>query len=415
MRVLVLNSGSSSLKFCLVAFSGVGTHKPTSSKLRRVASGDVRGIGKKAVLQGEIEGKTLSENPRQVTKHAAAVEWIFECLARASISKATLEAIGFRVVHGGTRFVQPVLIDENVLSEIESLSELAPLHNPACLEGIVAARTCVGEKIPMVAVFDTAFHHTMPPRARYYALPHDLAKQHEIQRYGFHGIAHASLAAGYSVFTGRRLDQEKLITLQLGNGCSVTAINGGKSVETSMGFTPLEGLVMGTRSGDLDPSIVGFLSRKTRMDVAEVERCLNEESGLLGVSGRSNDMRILLRAALRDKDEQAALAVELFCYRARKYLGAYLAVLKGAHAIVFGGGIGENAPEVRTRILSGMEWCDLRLDEARNKAAVGLAPGSAARISADGADLAVYVVATDEESYIARETVRCVSRGSGLT
>ena len=415
MNVLVLNSGSSSLKFCLLAFSGVDSYKSTFSKMVRVANGSIKGIGGEAVWQGEIGGKELGQNPRQVTNHGAAVEWIFECLAHASVSKASIEALGFRVVHGGTRFVHPVLIDDNVLSGIESLSELAPLHNPACLEGIVAARRCGGAKIPMVAVFDTAFHHSMPARSRYYALPQDLAKQHGIQRYGFHGIAHASLADGYSAFTGRRLDQEKLITLQLGNGCSMTAVNGGKSVDTSMGFTPLEGLVMGTRSGDLDPSIPGFLARKTGADIAEVERWLNEESGLLGMSGRSYDMRILLQAAMRDKNELAAFAIEAFCYRVRKYLGAYLAVLRGAHAVVFGGGIGENAPEIRARILSGMEWCDLRLDSVRNKAAVGLPPGKSARISEDGADLAAYVVATDEESFIARETVRCISKGSGFS
>lgn len=413
MRVLVLNSGSSSLKFCVVDCPHTSQNRQPLHELLRRASGSVKGIGGEAVLKEEIGNQEVSERSRQISNHAAAVKWIFERLADAQEGKTPIDAVGFRVVHGGTRFTQPVLIDNRVLTVIESLSELAPLHNPACLEGIVAARTCLGPKIPMVAVFDTAFHHTMPARAKFYALPHELAGRHGIQRYGFHGIAHASLAAGYRAFTGRRPDHEKLITLQLGNGCSITAINGGKSIETSMGFTPLEGLVMGTRSGDLDPSIVGYLTRKSGVDAAEVERWLNEESGLLGLSGQSNDMRTLLQAAMQDKDERAAFAVELFCYRIRKYLGAYLAVLNGAHAIVFGGGIGENAPEIRARILSGMTWCDLRLDNARNKAAVGLSPGSAARISEDGADLAAYVVATDEESYIAGETVKCAGRRPG--
>jgi acetate kinase len=213
--------------------------------------------------------------------------------------------------------------------------------------------------------------------------------------------------AGYAAFTGSTLEKDRLITLQLGNGCSVTAIAGGKSVETSMGFTPLEGLVMGTRSGDLDPSIVSYLAQREKVDASEVERWLNEESGLLGVSGRTNDMREL-EAAAQAHDEQAALAIELFCYRARKYIGAYLAVLGGADAVVFGGGIGENSPPIRARICAGMQWCGLLLDTDRNKAAVHLPPGSAAKISQEKAGVAAYVVADDEESWIARETVRCL-------
>jgi acetate kinase len=265
--------------------------------------------------------------------------------------------------------------------------------------------------MPMVAVFDTAFHQTMPEVAKRYALPVELAARHRIRRYGFHGIAHASLAAGYAEAAGRPLEQTRVITLQLGNGCSVTAVAGGRSVETSMGFTPLEGLVMGTRSGDVDASIVSYLSEREKVGADEIERWLNERSGLLGVSGRSNDMRELLRAAGQEKDGRAEFAIELFCYRVRKYIGAYLAVLGGAGAVVFGGGIGENAPEIRARICRTMDWCGLRVDQARNRAAVGLAAGQAARISEDGAGLEAYVVAADEETWIARETARCVQRG----
>ena len=204
------------------------------------------------------------------------------------------------------------------------------------------------------------------------------------------------------------MEEVRLITLQLGNGCSVAAIAQGRSVETSMGFTPLEGLVMGTRSGDVDASIVSYLAEREKVEAAEVERWLNERSGLLGLSGRSNDMRELLRVAEQEQDKRAEFAIDLFCYRVRKYLGAYLAVLGGADAIVFGGGIGENAPEIRTRICQNMEWCGLRLDHDCNRAAVGLAPGRAAKISVDGSRLAAYVVAADEETWIARETVRCV-------
>jgi acetate kinase len=260
----------------------------------------------------------------------------------------------------------------------------------------------------MVAVFDTAFHQTMPEVARRYALPLELADRHRIRRYGFHGIAHASLANGYATCTGKSLEQVRLITLQLGNGCSVAAIARGRSVETSMGFTPLEGLVMGTRSGDVDASIVSYLSEREKVEPAEVERWLNERSGLLGLSGRSNDMRELLRLAEQEKDKRAGFAVELFCYRVRKYLGSYLAVLGGADAIVFGGGIGENAPEVRDRICRNLEWCGLTLSPDRNRKAVGLPPGRAEKISTDESRLAAYVVAADEETWIARETVRCV-------
>jgi acetate kinase len=259
-----------------------------------------------------------------------------------------------------------------------------------------------------VAVFDTAFHQTMPDVARQYALPFELAERHRIRRYGFHGIAHASLANGYAAHTGNPLKQVRLITLQLGNGCSVAAVAQGRSVETSMGFTPLEGLVMGTRSGDVDASIVNFLSEREKVEPAEVERWLNERSGLLGLSGRSNDMRELLRVAEQEHDKRAEFAIDLFCYRVRKYLGAYLAVLDGADAVVFGGGIGENAPEIRERIFRNMKWCGLELNRDLNRAAVGLEPGHAAKISTDGSRLAAYVVAADEESWIARETVRCV-------
>ncbi len=402
MRVLVLNSGSSSLKFLLLEMLEAepqGEPKPG----RTLTDGGVKGIGGTSTLELSTEGGTGLKETGTVPDHSSAIRWLFEHLT----SLPHVEAVGHRVVHGGERFSQPVVIDEAVIAEIEALIELAPLHNPASLAGIRGAREVLGPTVSMVAVFDTAFHHDLPPPARMYALPHELASRHHIRRYGFHGIAHASLAAGYAAFTGSTLETDRLITLQLGNGCSMTAIAGGKSVETSMGFTPLEGLVMGTRSGDLDPSIVSHLAHREHVTPDDVERWLNERSGLLGVSGRTNDMREL-EAAAQAHDERAALAIELFCYRARKYIGAYLAVLGGADAIVFGGGIGENSPLIRALICTGMEWCGLLLDAERNQAAVHMPPGSAARISQDGAALAAYVVADDEETWIARETVRCL-------
>ena len=403
MLVLVINSGSSSIKFQLVEvveeLTGVLTTRPA------LLQGAVKGIGSVASFEvmGQTEGR--STTTLEIRDHAHALLVLLDRLAG---SLGEIEAVGHRVVHGGDQYVKSTMITEQVEAGIDALSELAPLHNPSCLAGIRGAREAFGPTLPMAAVFDTAFHQTMPEVARQYAIPVELAERHRIRRYGFHGIAHASLADGYAAYTGIPVEEVRLITLQLGNGCSVAAIAQGRSVETSMGFTPLEGLVMGTRSGDVDASIVGYLSDREKVEAAEVERWLNERSGLLGLSGRSNDMRELLRAAEQEQDKRAEFAIDLFCYRARKYLGAYLAVLGGADAIVFGGGIGENAPEIRARICRNMEWCGLVLSRDLNRAGVGLAPGRAAQISADGSRLAAYVVAADEETWIASETVRCV-------
>jgi acetate kinase len=303
---------------------------------------------------------------------------------------------------------QAVCLDAHVLAAVERASELAPLHNLPSLAGIQAAMDCLGTQVPMVAVFDTAFHHTLPVYASTYALPRELATRHHIRRYGFHGLAHASLAAGYGQATGRPLDTVRLITFQLGHGCSVTAIRAGESVDTSMGLTPLEGLVMSTRSGDLDPAVVNFLARREGVTAEQVEQWLNERSGLLGISGLSPNMRQLLTAAEHEQHAGATLAIDVFCYRARKYLGAYLAVLGSAEAVVFGGGIGERAPTIRSRICAGMEWCGLALDPERNARAIDVPSGQAVQISRDDARLAAYVVAVDEETQMARETVRCL-------
>lgn len=413
MRVLVLNSGSSSVKFrvldCIWPAPGhdVGQGRP-------LIRGAVKGIGSTASLELEVEGTPSTKLTRPITDHNQAIHWLFEQLeqlgrsSKSPGSLAGIQAVGHRVVHGGERFSDSVLISNAVMGEIDALAELAPLHNPACLEGIRGARAILGSKVPMVAVFDTAYHQTMPPHAKVYALPYELAERHHIRRYGFHGIAHASLVGSYFESTGRPPETTRLITVQLGNGCSISAIKDGKSVETSMGFTPLEGLVMGTRSGDLDPSIVSYLCQREKVEPSEVDRWLNEQSGLLGLSGRTNDMRELLQAADRENHEPSQMAIEVFCYRVKKYIGAYLAVLGGTDALIFGGGIGEAAPAIRTRICAGMEWCGLRLDPARNGAAIGLQPGEIARINQNGHPLEAYVGAADEETWIARETMRCL-------
>lgn len=405
MLVLVLNCGSSSLRFSLVSFRGFETGiDPNAARV--ISRGTVSGIGGRAALHLVANGASPHRLERDVRDHAGAVPWVFEILGGSQV-----EAVGHRVVHGGDRFVAPVMVDSSVLAEIERLGELAPLHNPACLAGIQASQAFLGSSVPMVAVFDTAFHRTLPEYAAAYAIPSELAARHQIRRYGFHGIAHASLAAGFATAAGTALDQVRLITLHLGNGCSAAAIQAGRSVETSMGFTPLEGLVMGTRSGDLDPSLIGHLARREGVAVDRVEQWLNERSGLLGLSGVSHDMREVLAQA--DRNPRAAFAIEVFCHRVRKYLGAYLAILGGADAVVFGGGIGEHAPAIRARICQGMEWCGIRLDPERNNQVGELPPGTAVCISRSDATLPVYVAAVDEETWIARETVRCLTFTEG--
>jgi acetate kinase len=405
MIVLVLNCGSSSLKFKLIEIGPAGGADGGPAG-RRLARGAVERIG------GEAECAFFAETGGELRRVLAvpdhgealrqALTWLSD--SGALVAGARIEAVGHRVVHGGERFSAPVLIDDSVLAATDELSELAPLHNPACARGIRAARALLGAALPMVAVFDTAYHRTLPPHAAVYALPHEWTERHGIRRFGFHGIAHEWAARRVAELLALPFERLTAVTLHLGNGCSATATREGRSVDTSMGFTPLEGLVMGTRSGDLDPSLVTYLARREGRAAEEIERTLNHGSGLLGVSGRSNDMRDLLAAGAAG-DARAELAVDLFCYRARKYLGAYLAVLGGAQAVAFSGGIGERSPQVRARILEGMEWCGIALDAAANAALVG----REGVISAAQSRVAAYVVPSDEEMMIARATARLVA------
>jgi acetate kinase len=266
-------------------------------------------------------------------------------------------------------------------------------------------RDVLGRDMPQAAVFDTAFHHTLPDRAYLYAIPYSLYRRHRVRRYGFHGTSHRYVAYRYRKLTGTARADTRLITIHLGNGCSACAIVGGNSVDTSMGFTPLEGLVMGTRSGDLDPAILDYIAGKEGMSLHEVENLLNKQSGLLGISGLTNDMRELLAEAKEHDDRRARLAIEIFCYRIRKYIGSYLAGMGGADAIVFTGGIGENAAEVRARVADGLEWMGLALNDEANRNAID---GVEARISTDASRLHAWVIPTDEELLIARDTVRLV-------
>lgn len=371
--ILALNCGSSSVKFRAYA----GAPAPVARPL--------------------VEGRT-----EPVRDYGAAVRDIIERLA-ANRSLPRLVAVGHRVVHGGSRFTASVVVDDAVIADLEALLTLAPLHNGPSVAAIRVAREVLGDAMPMVAVFDTAFHATLPDVAARYALPDDLATRHGIRRFGFHGLAYRSVVDGYARLTGTPPERATIVALHLGAGCSAAAIRHGRSIDTSMGFTPLEGLMMVTRSGDVDPGLVGHLARVEGVGVDEVERWLNTRSGLLGVGG-VGDMRELLERAGRG-DARARLAVEMFCYRARKYVGAYLAALGGADAVVWSGGIGERAPAIRAGIAAGLDAFGLTLDPRRNAAAVDVA----ARISADGARLAAFVVPADEEAVIAAETAACLA------
>ncbi len=394
MNILAVNCGSSSVKFRLCAVSPPAT---AAAAPRVLARGLVERIGGASAFSLERDG-TPDRGPRgAIVDHEAAVRSIVDWLRAGSPAP---DAVGHRVVHGGSRLVAPTLIDAATEGEIEALEALAPLHNGPSLAGIRACRAVLGAGMPMVAVFDTAFHASLPERAYRYAIPAELADRHGIRRYGFHGLSYQHVVARYAVLTGRPETEATLVAFHLGNGASAAAIERGRSIDTSMGFTPLEGLVMGTRSGDIDPALVGFLSEREGVSAAEVERWLNERSGLLGLSGTSRDMRDLVAA--RGADARARLAVDVFCHRARKYLGAYLAALGGAQAVVFSGGIGENAPEVRAAICERMEWCGLELDPEANRRATGVE----ARISAGGARIEAWVIPTDEEQVIALETAR---------
>ena len=407
MNVLVLNSGSSSLKFQIIA---TDLERIREYKDDRICRGEVEGIGGEAIVKVQYRqepGHTLTAPMRDM---GAALDYLLRYIAsdKSGIpeikSTADVHAIGHRVVHGGEMFKESTLIDDRVLKGIEDCIDLAPLHNPNNVKGILAARELFGQDVPQVAVFDTAFHHSIPEQAYLYAVPYHLYRRHRIRRYGFHGTSHRYVAFRYRALRNLTREQTNVITLHLGNGCSAAAIKAGDSVDTSMGMTPLEGLVMGTRSGDLDPAIVSVIARKEGMSSSEVDTLLNTQSGLLGVSGLTNDMRELQAELKEHDDRRVRLAIEIFCYRARKYIGAFLAAMGGADAVVFTGGIGENSPDVRTRICAGMEWAGLHLDARKNQDSVG----REGLISTDDSKLLVYAIPTDEELLIARDTVRVI-------
>jgi len=397
MKILVINSGSSSIKCSL--FELPGPSLLARCTVERIGEG-------KASLVFERDG-SLERRAARADTHAEALDAILKRLlegdGRVLEGLEQISAVGHRVVHGGEKVSRSVVVDEGVLEVIRENCALAPLHNPPNLMGLEAAL----DRLPhaqQVAVFDTAFHATMPPQAYLYALPRELYVKHHIRRYGFHGTSHRYVAERAAQLLGRPLEECNLITLHLGNGCSAAAVRGGRSVDTSMGLTPLEGLVMGTRCGDIDPALPFVLARDLQMRPEEVNELLNRRSGLAGLSGVSNDMREVIQAA-QSGDTWAERALDVFCYRIKKYIGAYWAVLGEPHAVVFTAGIGENSPPVRERACAGLEPLGLRLDEGRNLRAVG----REAFISADDSPVAALVVPTNEELKIAMDTYQlCV-------
>ena len=407
MNVFVLNSGSSSLKFQVIA---TDLERIKQYKDERICRGEVERIGGEAIVTFQKGREARQKFTAPLRDIPAALDYVVRYIAsdKSGIteikSSGDIQAVGHRVVHGGELFSESALIDSKVLQGIEDCIDLAPLHNPTNIKGIVAARELFGKEVPQVAVFDTSFHHSIPEQAYLYALPYHLYRRHRIRRYGFHGTSHRYVAFRYRALRELTREQTNIITLHLGNGCSADAIKGGNSVDTSMGMTPLEGLVMGTRSGDLDPAIVNLIATKEGMSPSEVDTLLNTQSGLLGISGLTNDMRMLQAELKENDDRRVQLAIDVFCYRARKYVGAYLAGMGGADAVVFTGGIGENSPEIRARICDGMDWAGLKIDGAKNQQTVG----REGLISTDDSRLLAYAIPTDEELLIARDTVRVI-------
>ena len=404
MRVLVLNCGSQSVRLQVIETS---PEMAAANADRVLAKGSVDRLGSaQAALRLEVAERPAVRRAAEAADHRGALELAFALLAESGLRVSEIEAVGHRVVHGGERFVRSTRLDAEVEAEIEACAALAPLHNPPNLKGYRASRALLPDA-PQVAVFDTAFHQTMPAAAYLYGLPYELYTEQRIRRYGFHGTAHRYLSYRYAQIQERPERDCKLITCHLGNGCSVCAIEGGRSMDTSMGFTPLEGLVMGTRGGDLDPGVVLHLLGTGAFRADELPALLNERSGLRGLSGLSNDMRDLLEAAAAG-NARAETAIEVFCHRVRRYVGAYMALLNGADALIFSAGIGENAPAVRARICRNLDALGIRLDEQKNLAC----RGEEADLSGGGRTR-VWVIPAHEELMLARETVACLLAGSG--
>ena len=403
MMIIVVNSGSSSIKYETFDLSSLSA--ASKGLLERIGAPDSRLKHQWLTPAGSWE--EIVET-RPVADHREGFSFILEVSGRARSGRTAPEvfAVGHRVVHGGEKFSEPAIIDDRALEAIRQLIPLAPLHNPANITGIEVMRELLPD-VPQVAVFDTAFHQTMPPQAFHYALPAEFYRSYGVRRYGFHGSSHRYVTKEAARHLSIPLEGLNLITLHLGNGASATAIQRGKSIDTSMGLTPLEGLIMGTRCGDLDPAVHFYLARKTGRPFEEIESILNKESGLKGICG-VNDMREIQRRAA-EGDVQAELALAMFCYRVRKYIGAYYAALGSLDAVVFTGGIGENSALVRSRSCDGLSALGISLDERRN----GDAGGDIAQIQAQDSRVKILVIPTNEEREIAQQTLEAIRRRKG--
>jgi len=402
MKVLVLNCGSSSIKYQMI---------DTDSK-KCLAKGDVSRIGMSgAVLTHKPHHGEAIKITGEILDHIMAIEYVISTLLspRHGVIKdqSEIDAVGHRVVHGGEELTESMLVDESALSKIRDLIDLAPLHNPHNIRGINACMKTL-EGTPQVAVFDTAFHHRMPDYAYIYGLPYVFYTKYKIRRYGFHGMSHHFVSVRAAELMGKSRDELRIITAHLGNGASITAIDHGTSIDTSMGFTPLEGLLMGTRSGDIDPAIILRVMGTEELSLHEANTLLNKHSGLMGVSGRSSDMREIIESMDNDRS-RSRLAFEMYCYRLKKYIGAYMAAMNGADCIVFTAGVGENSPRVRSAALSNLDVFGIKIDEEKNEKAAGCE----GEISATDSSVKVFAIPTNEELVIAMDTAEIVSQASG--
>lgn len=398
MKIFVVNCGSSSIKYQLINMENESV----------LAKGMVERIGMEgALLKHTPTGKYTVDLPADIPDHAVGIKMIINALVNPEYGVITdmadIDAVGHRVVHGGERFADSVLITQDVLKGIEACAEIAPLHNPPNLHGINACMEIM-PTTPQVAVFDTAFHQTLPKVAYLYGLPYELYVKYGLRRYGFHGTSHKYVAQVAASMMQEHMTDLRIITCHLGNGASITAIKYGKSVDTSMGYTPLEGLIMGTRSGEIDPAIIPFLMEKENMTAPQIDDYLNRRSGILGISGLSSDFRDLESAANRG-DERSQLAIDLFAYKVKKYIGGYVAAMGGVDAIVFTAGVGENSPFMRDKICNGLEYLGTRIDPERNKVR-----GKAQEISVKRANVKIFVIPTNEELVIARDTFNICKR-----
>ena len=398
MKVLVINAGSSSLKYQLL--------DPDTKDV--LAKGLCERIGIDGHIKHTPTGGDVYDADRYMPDHEAAIKLVMEVLTHNYYGvikdMSEIDAVGHRVVHGGEEFTHSVIIDSAVMKGIRECIPLAPLHNPANITGIKACMDVMGPDVPQVAVFDTAFHQTMPPKAYIYALPYEYYEKDKVRRYGFHGTSHRYVSQRAAALLGKPIEELKIISCHLGNGSSVAAIDGGKSVDTSMGFTPLAGLPMGTRSGDLDAGILEYLMNKYQLNITEMLSILNKKSGVQGISGVSSDFRDL-ESAKQEGNQRAELAMDAFEYGVKKYIGAYAAAMGGVDAIIFTAGVGENSADMRLRMTSGLEYMGVKVDPEKNNCR-----GKEVDVSAEGATVHTLVIPTNEELMIALDTAEIVGK-----